>query len=302
MKHKRIRIGIDLGGTKIEVIAMDEQAATLLRRRVPTPVGDYDATVEAIATLVEDVERDLGCTATVGVGTPGVTSPATGTIKNSNSTALIGHTLHHDIEARLHREIRMTNDANCFIRSECVDGAATGAKVAFGVILGTGVGGAIAVDTRPIEGKNAIAGEWGHNPLPWMRPDETPGPPCYCGKHGCIETSLSGPAFARRFFEQTGRPLVARDIADAAAAGDDAANTALDEYIDRLARALTTVINVVDPDVIVIGGGISNIDSLYPALQARVPRYVFSDHVATQVVRAQHGDSSGVRGAAMLWD
>ena len=302
MNEERIRIGVDLGGTKIEVVAMDEAYRTLLRRRVPTPAGDYDGIVETIARLVEGVERELHHSASIGVGTPGITSPTTGTIKNSNSTALIGHRLHADLEVRLGRVLRMTNDANCFIRSEAVDGAAVGAKVAFGVILGTGVGGGIAVDAHPIEGANAIAGEWGHNPLPWPRDDERPGPACYCGKYGCIEAFLSGPAFARSYLELAGRPLSTREIVARALAGDAVASDALRRYEDRLARALTTVINVIDPDVIVLGGGMSNVEDLYEAVPALLPKYVFSDHVATRIVRARHGDSSGVRGAAMLWD
>lgn len=302
VNEERIRIGVDLGGTKIEVIAMDEAYRTVLRRRVPTPAGDYDGIVEAIARLVEGVERELGSNGSIGVGTPGVTSPATGTIKNSNSTALIGHTLQADLEERLRRPLRMTNDANCFIRSEAVDGAAVGAKVAFGVIIGTGVGGAIAVDAHAIEGANGIAGEWGHNPLPWMRDDERPGPPCYCGKQGCIETFLSGPAFARAYHERTGNELTTHQIVANAAAGDARAIEAIARYEDQLARALTSIVNVVDPHVIVLGGGMSNVESLCDAVMGLLPRYVFSDHVATRVVRAHHGDSSGVRGAAMLWD
>jgi fructokinase len=299
---QRIRIGVDLGGTKIEVIAIDDERTTLLRRRVPTPAGDYRGTVDAIGTLVDGVERELQRRGTVGVGTPGSTSPATGKIKNANSTVLIGKPLNADVAARLGREIRMTNDANCFAHSEAVDGAGTGEAVVFGVILGTGVGGGIAIDTQPLEGKNAIAGEWGHNPLPWMREDEMPGPRCYCEKYGCIETFLSGPAFARAFRERSGESLDAREIAERAAQGDRYALAALERYADQLARGLATVINIVDPGVVVLGGGVSNIQRLYETVPALLAQYVFSDRVDTRVVRAVHGDSSGVRGAAMLWD
>ena len=277
-------IGIDLGGTKIEVIAIDQHRETLLRRRVPTPRGDYEATVDAIVELIEGAERELRCTPPVGIGTPGATSLGTRLIKNANSTVLIGKALQADIEARLGRDVQMTNDANCFILSEAVDGAARDADVAFGVILGTGVGGGLIAGKRILNGANAIAGEWGHNPLPWARLDELPGPLCYCDKYGCIETWLSGPALER----------------ERSRASDDGA--AMTEYFDRLARGLATVINIVDPDVIVLGGGVSNIDALYDELPPRLERYVFSDVVRTKIRRAVHGDSSGVRGAAMLWE
>ena len=298
---RRVRIGVDLGGTKIEIAAIDDARTTLLRRRIATPVGDYDATVEAIASLVEAAEHELQTQCTVGIGTPGATSPATGTIKNANSTVLIGKPLKRDIETRLAREIRMTNDANCFVRSETVDGAGAGAPVVFGVILGTGVGGAVAIDTHPLEGANAIAGEWGHNPLPWRRDDDVEHA-CYCGKYGCIETYLSGPSFARAFREQTGASADTHEIVRRATQGDAAALLALARYEDRLARALASVINVVDPGTIVLGGGVSNIDRLYDTVPSLLPKYVFSDRVDTHIVRAAHGDSSGVRGAAMLWD
>lgn len=271
-----VRIGVDLGGTKIEIIALNERRETLVRRRVQTPAGDYNATVQTIADLVHGVERELQITAPVGIGTPGAISQTSGLIKNANSTVLIGKPLKQDLENKLKREIRVTNDANCFILSEAVDGAARDANVAFGVILGTGVGGGIVVNKRIIDGANAIAGEWGHNPLPWPRADELPGPLCYCGKHGCIETFLSGPALAR--------------------------NRDMTAYEERLARSLATVINILDPDVIVLGGGVSNIEHLYVAVPALLPQYVFSDAVQTQIRRAEHGDSSGVRGAAMLWN
>lgn len=275
------RIGIDLGGTKIEVAVLDEGGASLLRRRVATPAGDYHATVEAIAGLVRDAESVAGAGATVGVGTPGTRSRATGLMIDANSTVLIGKPLYDDLSRALGRPIRMANDANCFALSEATDGAASKHRVVFGVILGTGVGGAIAVDKHVLDGANGIAGEWGHNPLPWPQSGELPGPPCYCGKRGCIETFLSGPALAR---EQS-------------AQGEE---QALRTYEDRLARALASVINVLDPDAIVLGGGVSNITELYERVPSLLPRYVFSDSVRTQVLRAAHGDSSGVRGAAML--
>ena len=276
------RIGVDLGGTKIEVAVLDSQRNELLRERVPTPAGDYDGTVAAIAALVREAQHVAGAGATIGIGTPGSISKRTGRIINANSTVLIGRPLLADLERAVGRPIRMANDANCFIRSEAQDGAAAGARVSFGVILGTGVGGAVAIGTRVLDGANGIAGEWGHNPLPWPSSGELPGPRCYCGKHGCIETFLSGPALARereRF-------------------GDEA----LERYEDRLARALATVINLIDPDRIVLGGGVSNLARLYENVPKLLPRYVFSDAVTTQLLQAAHGDSSGVRGAAMLWD
>ncbi|HEV7180292.1 MAG TPA: ROK family protein [Candidatus Baltobacteraceae bacterium] len=278
------RIGVDLGGTKIEIIAMNDRRETLLRRRVPTPVGDYAKTVEAIGELVQVAESELHVRATVGVGTPGAPSPETQAIKNANSTVLIGKPLQRDIEHRIGREIRMTNDANCFILSEALDGAAQDARVAFGVILGTGVGGGVSIDHTLVRGANAIAGEWGHNPLPWPKPGELPGPRCYCGKLGCIETWLSGAALARERSQTASEAL------------------ALERYCDRLARSLATVINILDPDVVVFGGGVSNVSELYPELTLALPAYVFSDTVQTSVRRAAHGDSSGVRGAALLWE
>ncbi len=271
-----IRIGIDLGGTKTEVAALDASNGILLRRRVPTPRDDYDATVATISMLVHDAERELGERAPVGIGTPGATSHASGTIKNANSTWLIGRPLKADIEAALGRPVRMTNDANTLALSEAIDGAACDAHFVFAVILGTGVGGGISVGKRVHDGPNAIAGEWGHAPLPWMTPEEYPGPRCYCGKHGCIETFLSGPALAR--------------------------DGSIERYVDRLARALAMIVNVMDPDTIVLGGGVSNVDELFTALPALVRSFVFSDTCETPIVRALHGDSSGVRGAAMLWE
>jgi fructokinase len=296
-----MRIGIDLGGTKIEGIAIDADGGERLRLRLPTPRDSYPAVVQAIADLVADMERRLGARTTVGVGMPGTVSPATGLVKNANSTILIGHPLDRDLAQALGREVRVANDANCFALSEASDGAAAGAGVVFGVIIGTGTGGGVVVDGRVLVGPNAIAGEFGHNPLPWPRADEVPGPACYCGKRACNETFLSGPGMARDHEARTGQALTATHIAEAAAAGDGAADATLDRYADRLARALATVVNVLDPDVVVLGGGVSNIARLYQNVPALLPRYVFSDNVRTRVVQARHGDSSGVRGAAWLW-
>jgi fructokinase len=296
-----MRIGIDLGGTKIEAIALDNHGATLLRRRVPTPAGDYAAIVEAIAGLVQAAETELASSASVGIASPGAISPRTGLIKNSNSTALNGKPLDRDLAKKLGRPVRIENDANCLALSEAVDGAAAGTGVVFGVILGTGVGGGLVVDRRIMSGRNRIAGEWGHNPLPWPRDDERPGPACYCGKTGCIESFLSGPALAREYRARSGNELTAEEIALAADSDDAAAARCLKVYEDRLARGLASIINVVDPDVIVLGGGLSNLTELYAALPPLVATYAFSDGIDTPIVRAAHGDSSGVRGAAWLW-
>jgi fructokinase len=270
-----IRIGVDLGGTKTEVIALDDAGRELLRRRVPTPKGDYRATVSTIADLVAAAQRDLGRLASIGIGTPGALSQATGRIKNSNSTWLIDQPLKDDLEAVFGRAIRMSNDANCLALSEATDGAAAGKDVVFAAILGTGVGGGIAAYGHVHDGPNAIAGEWGHAQLPWRKPGEIPGPACYCGNHACIETFLSGPARERD-----------RDPA---------------RYEDRLARGLAMIVNILDPDIIVLGGGVSNVERLYANVPALMVRYVFSDTFVTPIVQARHGDSSGVRGAAMLW-
>lgn len=275
------RIGIDLGGTKTEVAVLGAGGTELLRHRVPTPAGDYAGTVRTIAQLVREAEGVAGASAPVGIGTPGSLSRRSGLVINANSTVLIGKPLKHDVERAVGRSVRMANDANCFALSEATDGAAAGARVVFGAILGTGVGGGIAVDRHVLDGANGIAGEWGHNPLPWPRPEELPGPQCYCGKRGCIETFLSGPALARD--------------------RSDFGEAAVEIYEDRLARALATVINVLDPDGIVLGGGVSNVDRLYENVPRLLARYVFSDAVRTTILRAAHGDSSGVRGAAMLW-
>lgn len=293
-----IRIGIDLGGTKIEIAALDERGGVLLRRRVPAPAHDYRSIVGTVAALVEDAERDLGTRCPVGIGTPGSISRATGLLRNSNTVCLNGRPLRADLEARLGRTIRMANDADCFALSEAIDGAAAGARVAFGVILGTGVGGGIVVDGRVLEGANGIAGEWGHNPLPLPQAEDLPLPACYCGRAGCIETYLSGPGLAADHFRHAGARMDARAIA---ATGDAVCRATLARYCERLARALATIINVLDPEVIVLGGGISNIDALYEEVPRRWDRYVFSDTVATRLVKNRHGDSSGVRGAAFLW-
>ena len=295
-----MRIGVDLGGTKIEAIALADDGRLLARQRVPTP-RDYDETVAAIATLVTAVESAVGSRGTVGLGIPGTIVPTTGLVKNANSTGLIGRPLGRDLERALERPIRIMNDANCFALSEATDGAAAGADAVFGVILGTGVGGGIVVRGECLIGANLIAGEWGHNPLPWPAPDELPGPSCYCGRTGCIEAWLSGPGFARDHERETGVRMDAATIASLASGGDVAARRSLERYVERLGRALSSVINVVDPDVVVLGGGMSNVDGLAAAVQARLPEHVFSDTVVTRVVRNVHGDSSGVRGAAWLW-
>src|SRR5882672_4254045 len=287
--YSNLRIGVDIGGTKIEALALDPAGREIFRRRIPTPRGDYAATLSAVAGLV----REIG-DGTVGIGIPGALSRATGLVKNANSTWLIGRPLQQDLEKAIGREVRLENDANCFALSEATDGAGTGARVVFGVILGTGVGGGIVVDGRVLTGPNAIAGEWGHNPLPLPTETDLPLPKCYCGRSGCIEAYLSGPALARDHRQLTGQNLEPQEIVALHGAS-------LLRYEERLARALAGVINILDPDVIVLGGGMSNVPQLY----AEVPRlwtgYVFSDHVATRLARHAHGDSSGVRGAAWLW-
>lgn len=297
-----MRAGIDLGGTKIEGLVLDHAGSVAARRRIAAPQGDYRATVETIRGLVNDLEATAGAAIThVGIGIPGTISPATGLIKNANSTWLIGHPFDRDLEDALGRPVRLANDANCFAVSEATDGAAEGAEMVFGVILGTGVGGGIALNGRPVTGRNAITGEWGHNPLPWPQDDERPGPGCYCGLSGCIETFLSGPALGRDHLAATGESLAPPDIAAQAAAGNDAAEATLARYEDRLARALATVINILDPDAIVLGGGLSNLSRLCTNVPRLWGQWVFSDEVATRLVPAHHGDASGVRGAAWLW-
>jgi fructokinase len=295
------RIGVDLGGTKIEAIALAADGTIAVRRRIPTPRHDYRGTLTAIVSLVREIEREIEQRASVGVGMPGAISPATGLVKNANSTWLIGQPLSEDLSALLGRPLRFANDANCFALSEASDGAAAGAPCVFGVIVGTGTGGGVVVNGQPLTGPNAIAGEWGHNGLPRPRADEVPGPPCYCGHHGCIETYLSGPGLARDHESATGQRFEPADIARLADAADAGALATFDRYEDRMARALASVINVLDPDVIVLGGGMSNVTRLYDRVPARWARYVFSDRVDTRLVPPRHGDSSGVRGAAWLW-
>lgn len=296
-----IRIGVDLGGTKIETIVLANDGQVLDRRRIPTPRDDYDSTIAAVAELVGAVERDLGRSGLVGVGIPGTLSRATGLVKNANSTWLNGRPLDRDLAAALGRPVRLQNDANCFAVSEAADGAAAGARVVFGVILGTGVGAGIVIDGQPLDGPNGIAGEWGHNPLPWPTDDERPGPPCYCGLSGCIETFLSGPGFAAGYRRETGQAVAAEAIVQRAADGDAVAVHHLERYVDRLSRGLAQVINILDPDVIVLGGGLSNLDILYEQVPSRWHSHVFSDRVDTRLTPPHHGDSSGVRGAAWLW-
>jgi fructokinase len=297
-----MRIGIDLGGTKIEAIALDAEGHERLRRRIPTPRDSYDGTLAAIASLVHDVEERLGERGSVGVGIPGAISPATGLVKNSNSTWMNGRRLGEDVPRLLDRPVRFANDANCFALSEATDGAGAGGKVVFGFIIGTGTGGGIVVNGQVLDGPNAIAGEWGHNAMPAPRGDEWPGPRCYCGRTGCVELFLSGPGLARDYATSGGGTATAVEIASRASAGDPNAEACLQRYEDRLARALAGVINILDPDVIVLGGGMSNIDRLLTNVPAIWSAHIFSDAVATRLVRAVHGDSSGVRGAAWLWE
>ncbi|HLO75251.1 MAG TPA: ROK family protein [Magnetospirillum sp.] len=297
-ENRKLRIGIDLGGTKTELIALDrDSGAELARRRVPTERGDYDGTVRTIRQLVEAAEAELNAQGSVGIGIPGAISPQTGLVKNANSTWLIGKPFDRDLAQALGRPVRLANDADCFTLSEATDGAGAGAASVFGVILGTGVGGGFVVHGRLVSGPNAIVGEWGHNPLPWPGRDELPGHYCYCGKAGCIETFLSGPALQRDF----GGKVPAEEVARLAEDGDDKAEGVLSRYEDRLARALATVINVLDPHVIVLGGGLGNMARLYREVPKLWGEYVFSDSVATQLKPPVHGDSSGVRGAAWLW-
>jgi len=292
------RIGIDLGGTKIEIVALDPDGNVALRHRVPTPHG-YEETLTGIAALVRMAEAQIGETATVGIGIPGVISPATGLVKNANSISLNGHCLDTDISVLLGRDVRVENDANCFALSEAVDGAAADYGVVFGVILGTGCGGGIVVQGRVIRGPHRVAGEWGHTPLPWPTASEIPGYPCWCGKHGCLETYVAGPSLARDCDGPGAHD--ASGLPDRAAAGDQAAIDALARHADRLARGLAVVIDILDPDAIVLGGGLSNMDHLYTELPKLIPKHAFSDTIHTPILRNMHGDSSGVRGAAWLW-
>ncbi len=300
--HSRFRIGIDLGGTKTEIIVLDAQGRTCLQRRVATPRNDYHATLDCIHRLVREAEAQLHCRASVGIGTPGALSRQTGRIKNANSTWLNDRPLREDLEDRLQRPVRLANDANCFALSEATDGAAAGASLVFGVIIGTGTGAGIVANGRLLTGVNAIAGEWGHNPLPWPDAHELPGPACYCGRHGCLETYLSGPGLAAEHRAVTGDSLDSRQIVAAAAAGDVACEQTLQRYEHRLARGLAHVINILDPEVIVLGGGLSQVSRWYHNVPRLWQDYIFSDRVDTHLVPPRHGDASGVRGAAWLWD
>jgi fructokinase len=295
------RIGVDLGGTKIEAAVVDFTGSVRVCRRVSTPVNDYHATIAAITDLIGAIEQEIGTTASIGIGIPGTVSPATGLVKNANSTWLIGRPLQCDLHAALGRPVRLANDANCFALSEAVDGAGAGMHTVFGVILGTGVGGGLSIGGQILVGANAIAGEWGHNPLPWPAPEELPGPPCYCGRSGCHEAFLSGPAFAADHFRHTGERRSPPEIADAAEAEDPRCRATLARYMHRLARGLASVINLVDPDVIILGGGLSAIATLYDQIPRLWAQWIFSDRIVTRLLPPLHGDSSGVRGAAWLW-
>lgn len=297
-----MRLGIDLGGSKIEIIALADDGQELLRQRVLTPRGNYAATLSAIIDLVNACEKELGQTGSVGIGIPGTESLATGLIKNANSTCLIGQPLRADLEAQLKRKIRLANDANCFALSEAIDGSGQGANIVFGIILGTGVGGGIVINQQVITGANAIAGEWGHNPLPLPDHTDLPLPPCYCGRLGCIETYLSGPGLAADHFRHTSQTLSANEINHRADARDPACEASMQRYETRLGRALAGVINLLDPEVIVFGGGLSNIQRIYRNLPEHCAPHVFSDKFTTRFLPPRHGDSSGVRGAAWLWN
>jgi len=297
-----MRVGIDLGGTKIEIAVLDEDNNFLLRERISAPQGNYAATIQALKELVAASETKLGATTKIGVCVPGTISPATGLMKNANSVWLNGKPLDRDLEQALERKILMANDANCFALSEAVDGAGRKANIVFGVILGTGVGGGIVINQNVLTGAQAIAGEWGHNPLAYASTDKQKPPACYCGRQGCIEAYLSGPGLAADHAQMTGEILAPADIAQLAENADRMAHASMDRYFNRLARALGTVVNILDPDVIVLGGGLSNIDSIYKEVPRRLAEFVFSDTCETPIVKNAHGDSSGVRGAAWLWE
>ncbi len=297
-----MRLGLDLGGTKIAAVVLDPAGGIAWESRAPTPRDDYDGTLDAMTRLVAEAERAVGVTCTVGIGMPGVISPVSGLVKNANSTWLNGRALKVDLERRLRRDVRLANDANCLAISEAIDGAAAGQAVVFGVILGTGTGGGVVVDRQVWTGRNAIAGEWGHNPLPWPDADEYPGPPCYCGRHGCIETFLSGPALASDYRRRGGTARPGEQIVQRAGDGDPRAALVLEAWIQRLAKALATVINLIDPDIVVVGGGLSRIQPLYTEVPRLWADWVFSDVVTTPIVPARYGDASGVRGAAWLWN
>lgn len=295
-----LRIGVDFGGTKIEAAALSPDGELLLAQRTPTP-PDYDAAIMAVRDLIAQVERQLGRRGTIGVGVPGSISPRTGLMRNANTTYLNGRAFREDLAQALERPVRMANDANCLALSEAWDGAAAGAKATCAVILGTGCGGGLVIDGALVEGANGVGGEWGHMPLPWPSADETPGPQCWCGQRGCIETWVSGSGLRRAFKASSGRELTGEQIVAAAASGDLEAQGAIDDLVDRLSRALAVICNIVDPDVFVLGGGLSNLDVLYERLPALVAPRVFSDQWSARIVKARWGDSSGVRGAARLW-
>jgi fructokinase len=296
------RIGIDLGGTKIAALCLGREDEVLASERISTPRGDYDATIEAIAQLAERLEETAGTRGSIGIGMPGSISPATGLIQNANSVWLNGRALNRDLGGRLGRPVRLANDANCFALSEAADGAGRDAATVFGVILGTGCGGAIVIDGKCLIGRHAIGGEWGHNPLPWTSTAEHPGAQCWCGRRGCIETWVSGPGMARDHTEVTARQTSAQDIVAAAGDGDEAARATLARHANRLARSLAMVVNMIDPDVIVLGGGLSNAQHLYEQVPGEMERFIFADHCSIRLLPPVHGDASGVRGAARLWD
>ncbi|GJE03237.1 ROK family protein [Methylobacterium isbiliense] len=294
-------IGLDVGGTKIAGIVLDQDGRVRAERRVPTPRGDYEGSLAAMTGLVAALEQEAGGTGSVGLGIPGAVSPATGLVKNANSTWLIGRPFKEDLEHRLGRPVRIENDANCLAVSEAVDGAGAGAPLVWAVILGTGVGSGIAVEGRALSGRQRIAGEWGHNPLPAPQDDERPGPPCYCGRRGCVEAWLSGPALAADHARTTGQRLAGEAIVAAMRAGDAGARATFERWRARLARSLAVVVNILDPDVIVLGGGLSTVDEVYPGLTELTAPHVISDTFTTPIVRSRYGDASGVRGAAWLW-
>ncbi len=301
MTKTDMRIGIDLGGTKIEALAIDNDGLELARYRVDTPRENYQATISAMVGLVYRLERETGCQASVGAGIPGSISRVTGLVKNSNSTWLNGRAVHKDLSAALGREVRVANDANCLAVSEATDGAAAGRHVVYGLILGTGCGGGVAIDGRVHAGPNGLGGEWGHNPLPWMSPEEYPGPPCYCGKNGCLEMWLSGTGIALDHKNTTGNTLTTKQIVERFEQGDQQAAATIERFEDRLARGIAHLMNIIDPDVIVIGGGVSKVQHIYQELPKRLPGYVFGGEASTPIFPAKYGDSSGVRGAAWLW-
>ncbi len=299
--NESVRIGIDLGGTKIEAAAFDRSGAERFRQRLPTPSGDYAGTVKAIAQLAAAADGALRTQASIGVGIPGTISPATGLIKNANSVCLIGHALDKDLEAAIGRPVRLANDADCFALSEAIDGAGADASIVFGAILGTGAGSGVVINRQLVRGPNAITGEWGHNPLPWPQADELPGPDCYCGLRGCNEVFISGTGLAGDYARATGKNLTAAEVVALSESSDAAAEASMLRYIDRLARATATVINFIDPHVIVLGGGVSKVSRLYTEVPKLWPKYVFSDTVVTKLLPPVHGDAGGVRGAAWLW-